>query len=104
MIRLVMHANFKEDMNPCTQIVTPYCEDALHIAVTTRAPLQVLEDMVQDCPLAITTPDVYDLTPFDWLWLLILLRVGPSNVDVYCEPFQKTKVLCLSHNLDMEDL
>jgi hypothetical protein len=41
----------------------------LHIAVSTSAPLSVVEYLLQDNPWTVIVCDVYNLTPLDWLWI-----------------------------------
>jgi hypothetical protein len=55
--------------NGCSVVVTHYAEYCLHVAVTRRAPLAVLQAIVDEYPDATLAPDVHGLTPLEWLWM-----------------------------------
>lgn len=50
-------------------IVTGYNETYLHICITTRAPLDIIKVILNHYSNSTLIPDMYGLTPIDWLWL-----------------------------------
>lgn len=52
-----------------SHIITQYNKVCLHIAVTTKAPLSVIQLVLMEHPAAVIAPDTYGLTPLDWLWI-----------------------------------
>jgi len=53
----------------CTAIVTSDLEVPLHVAVTMRAPTEVIRLLLLYGPEAAAAGDSYSLTPLDWLWM-----------------------------------
>lgn len=64
-------------------IVTDHHEVALHVAVTTRAPLSVLFYLLYDHQEAIGVIDCYGLSPLDWLWIRYVMdcHTSPMNAN-----------------------
>jgi len=68
-VKLLLTTNRRLGQRGGAVVVSQYHEVPLHIAVTTRAPLPVLDSVVRDFPEAIKAEDVYGLNSLDWLWI-----------------------------------
>jgi hypothetical protein len=66
----------------CASIVSPYHEVALHIAISTRAPLSIVYHVANSCPEAVIEEDVFGLSSLDWLWIRHVLDWHTSPLDV----------------------
>jgi hypothetical protein len=64
-------------------IVTQQLETPLHVAVTVRAPLTVIQLLLKFGPEAVIAGDRHNLTPLDWVWIRHVLDrahlAGRSN-------------------------
>lgn len=64
-------------------IVTQQLETNLHVAVTVRAPVDVIRLLLAHGPEAVIAGDRHNLTPLDWVWIRHVLDraylVGRSN-------------------------
>lgn len=72
-IRALLQAHERIGDPGCATIVTQYCEFCLHVAVTLRAPVGVLQLLVNAYPEAVHGADIYGLTPLDWLWMTFVV-------------------------------
>ena len=50
-------------------IVSGYHEVPLHLAITMRSPMTLLEELVKSDPDAVRVRDMNGLTPLDWMWI-----------------------------------
>ncbi len=64
----------------CMAIVTREFEVPLHIAVTMKAPTEVVELLVSSAPEAAAVPDRCGLTPICWAWIRHIS--GPGQIRV----------------------
>jgi hypothetical protein len=78
-ISLLINANRQIGVHGSELIVTPHHEVCLHIAMTTRASLPIVEAIFNDAPDGITVFDVYGLTCIDWMWIRHVL-------DLFADP------------------
>lgn len=66
-------------------IVTVQMETPLHVAVSVRAPVDVIRLLLAHCPEAVIAGDRHNLTPLDWVWIRHVLDraylVGRSNTS-----------------------
>jgi hypothetical protein len=68
-IQALLQTHEEIGINGCTSVVTQHSEVCLHVAVTMRAPLAVLDLIARADPTAVQALDIYNLTPVDWLWM-----------------------------------
>ena len=68
-IRALLRAHEEVEDCGCATIVTQYCELCLHVAVTLRAPTNIIQLLVEAYPPAVHATDIFGLTPLDWLWI-----------------------------------
>lgn len=68
-IRLLLKAHGKLQVNPCLVLCSGYGEVPLHLATSMRSSMTVLRDLVEFDPTALQVQDMYHLTPLDWLWI-----------------------------------
>ena len=54
-------------------VVTQQLETPLHVAVTVRAPVDVIRLLLRHGPEAVIAGDRHNLTPLDWLWIRYVL-------------------------------
>lgn len=80
-VQLLLDVSKKLGRPGSTEIVTQYHEVALHIAVTTRAPLSIIYQIIQDNAGGVLVQDVYGLTPIDWLWVRHVLDWHANPAD-----------------------
>jgi len=80
-INLLLQANKSHGQSGCSVPVTQYQEVCLHVAVTTGVPLSILYHVLHDNPKAVLSPDVYDLTPLDWLWIRYVLDCHSNPLE-----------------------
>jgi len=68
-IRALLRAHEEVEDCGCAAVVTQYCEFCLHVAVTLRAPTNIIQLLVEAHPQAVHGADIFGLTPLDWLWM-----------------------------------
>lgn len=68
-IQLLLKANEKVGVRGCMTLVSHYHEVALHVAVTMRVPVPILDRLVRHGPRAVLVRDAHGLAPLDWCWI-----------------------------------
>jgi hypothetical protein len=80
-VSLLIRASHEAPSKGCATIVSQYQEVCLHVAITTRAPLPVLYQVLNDFPEAVLFQDIYGLSSVDWLWIRHVLEWNASPLD-----------------------
>jgi hypothetical protein len=68
-IQLLLQANQKVGVRGCMTVVSHYHEVPLHIAVTMRVPMPILDQLLRHGPGAVLVRDAHGLYPLDWCWI-----------------------------------
>jgi hypothetical protein len=80
-VSLLIRASHEARGKGCETVVSQYQEVCLHVAITTRAPLPVLYQVLNDFPEAVLFQDIYGLSSVDWLWIRHVLEWNASPLD-----------------------
>ena len=80
-IKVLLDANRKLGFAPCRTIVTHNREVPLHVAVTMRAPIDLISRLLQDESEVLDVADIHGLIPLDWIWIRHVLEWFSSPSD-----------------------
>ena len=99
-VKLLVGANHQIGVCGSSLLVTPHHEVCLHIAMTTGAPISVVETIFRDDPKAALVPDVCGLTCIDWLWIRHVLGLFADPQEFMSNRVISRRRLINSHFLD----
>jgi len=68
-IDLLLETDRRLGANGCRTMVTHHKEVPLHVAVTMRRPIEILQRLVRADNRMVETQDKRGLTPLDWMWI-----------------------------------
>jgi hypothetical protein len=68
-LKVLLEANRQLDAGACTAVVTHHREVPLHIAVSMRASVDILQQLIGEEPRTVSVPDNHGLLPLDWVWI-----------------------------------
>ena len=108
-VHMLLQAYRESGAEGTTAIVSQYYEVCLHIAVTARTSVESLEAVLWDYPEAVTSRDVYGLTPVDWVWIRHVLDANTAERSISRRRYLGSDFLewheyATDHSIDSDDL